>query len=103
MHERTPRPFIRQIVWTTGYVATILAMCILLSMWIDPANGSVWGFGWLALILAWFRFRAIEVRMGRWRAGRCVNCGYDMRATPGRCPECGIAVQRQPASNKARG
>ena len=26
------------------------------------------------------------------RAGRCPNCGYDVRATPGRCPECGGAA-----------
>jgi hypothetical protein len=48
---------------------------------------------WLGVALllplpAW-RLRAELRQRRRDRAGRCVRCEYDLRATPDRCPECG--------------
>lgn len=40
---------------------------------------------------------AARLRRSRRRAaGRCLRCGYDLRATPGRCPECGTPVTATP-------
>jgi len=39
------------------------------------------------LPLVWLR-REIR-RRRRIKAGHCLSCGYDLRASPERCPECG--------------
>jgi hypothetical protein len=53
---------------------------------------------WLVALLllvppAMWVIKRVKTRRLR-KTGRCVNCRYDLRATPNRCPECGAAAIR---------
>lgn len=44
------------------------------------------------LLLPAVRVTWVVVRRKRRRAGACVTCGYDLRASKDRCPECGTPI-----------
>ena len=55
-----------------------------------------WPFVVLGGALGWWIGRRPRLLRRRIKAGLCVACGYDVRATPDRCPECG----HMPESNQ---
>lgn len=58
-----------------------------------------WNIGYWKLALAslvlpgrWAQLR-LRRRRQRLLAGRCLTCGYDLRASTDRCPECGTPIR----------
>jgi hypothetical protein len=54
--------------------------------------GVPYWFVCLALSLILFQWFRVQSRRKRLAKNRCLNCGYDLRASPERCPECGNAI-----------
>jgi hypothetical protein len=44
--------------------------------------------------LRWYRRKRADTRNRPVDQIFCVNCGYDLRATPDRCPECGVVPKK---------
>lgn len=53
--------------------------------WAPALLAAIAPLWWLVRGRTWRRRQRVA-------QGRCAECGYDLRATPGQCPECGAAA-----------
>ena len=94
--QSDPHRLLGIITWgRASYGRSEWGMSILLPYWLLACGAAAAGTGVLMM-------SRLLHRRSRRRAGKCVRCGYDLRATPqeggallDRCPECG-AIPRPP-------
>ena len=68
----------------------------------DPLRSATfWGefefgsliFAGIGAMLVRYDRKRLRQDLKTFSKSQCVNCGYDLRASPERCPECGTAVE----------
>lgn len=55
----------------------------------------IWAIFLLLLVLPAFKSSTLIRRRRRIAAGKCLRCGYDLRASSEICPECGLRLAHQ--------
>ena len=75
--------------WDSGMPRTIVEFATAII-----GGGALLRWMWLTTRAAVVTVRSNTLIRRRLRAGACLNCGYDLRASPERCPECGVARKR---------
>jgi hypothetical protein len=72
------------LMWFRGGTEAKSYCWVVVPDWMTTLLFSVLPLVWVG------RYRRFRGR--RRSTGGCVNCGYDLRATPNRCPECGTVA-----------
>jgi hypothetical protein len=92
----------RQVHWAFIAAFSVVTIALIATSFGQLRHGmahsilSCMSFAMMLLYLP-FQWRQIKRSLNYedWkRQGRCLNCGYDLRATPDRCPECGTITKK---------
>ena len=92
--SRGLRPFAHALALVALWAGLLTLALVIGALWSDAHLYAGVGVAVLAgagMTAAMCRRWRSELREERLGDGRCVDCGYDLRASLGRCPECGAA------------